>query len=74
MDSTEKNDATSQPTLVIPDCLEDKAICLTPEEIVCRKSRLPYQKMKSRINISGLSAEEIDDLKDDTINNDRHTQ
>ena len=37
-------------------------------------SRLPYQKMKWRINVSGLSVEEIDDLKDDEIGNDKDTQ
>ena len=30
--------------------------------------------MKSRINYSGLSAEEIDELKDDGIGNTKYTQ
>ena len=47
VDSTEKNDATAQPTLARPDRIEDKATHLTPEEIVYRMSRSPCQKMKS---------------------------
>ena len=39
MDSTKKNDATGQPTLVTPDCIEDKGICLTYEEIARRIQR-----------------------------------
>jgi len=47
---------------------------LAPDEIMYRTSALPYQKMKSRINFSGLSTEEIDELKDDRIGNTKCTQ
>ena len=74
VDSDEKNIATLQPTLVTPVRVEDKkCICLTPDEIMHRKSALPYKKMKLRINFSGLSAEEIDELKDDGIGNTKYT-
>ena len=49
-------------------------MCLTPDEVMHRMSVLPYQKMKSRINFSGLSTEEIDELKDDGIGNTKYTQ
>ena len=68
MGSAEKNDATTQPALVT------KATCLAPEEVVCRASGLPHQKMKSRVDVSGLSAEEEDDSKDDGIGGGKHTQ
>ena len=42
MGSTEKNDDAVQPSLATPNRIEDKAICLTPEEIVRRASVLPY--------------------------------
>ena len=47
---------------------------MQPEEVVHRLHRLPYQKMKSRINASFLSAEETDVLKDDRIDGSEHTQ
>ena len=62
MDRTEKNDANAQPTLVTPDRIEDKKNYLAPAEIMCRISKSPYYKMKSRINLRGLSTEEIDDF------------
>ena len=74
MDSTEKDDATAQHVLVTPDRVEDKRIYLTPEEIMHRTAELTSQKMKSRINLSGLSTEEAHDLKDDGIGNDKRTQ
>ena len=36
--------------------------------------KLPYQKMKSRINLNSLTSEEIDTLKDDGIGNNKHIQ
>ena len=55
MDSAEKDDATVQHALVTPDCIEDKWIDLAHEEIMCRSSKLSCQKIKSHLNLSGLS-------------------
>ena len=74
MDSTEKNDATVQPTIANPDRIEDEATFLTHEESAHRVPALPYQKIKSRVSASGLSVEDADDLKDDRISNGKHTQ
>ena len=67
----EKDDAVAQHALVIPDCVEDKRIDLTLEEIMHMVSKLPYQKINSRTNLSGTSAQEVDDLKDDEIGDDK---
>ena len=56
MCSAEKDSATAQHTLVTPDRIEDKRIDLTLEEIMHMVSKLPYQKINSRTNLSGTSA------------------
>ena len=71
MDSAEKDDPTAQHTLVTPYCVEDKIIHLTHEEIM---HIALHPKTKSRINLSGLGAEEADDLRDDGIGNNKRTQ
>ena len=39
---------------------KDEQIMLAPEKIACRTSKLPFQKMKSLIDHSRLSSEEIE--------------
>ena len=74
VDSTEKNGVATQPTLLTPDRTEGKIADLSPEEIACRGPKLPCQKMKSHVDLSGLSAEEAFDFKDYGTGNGRHTQ
>ena len=49
-------------------------IDLTHEEIMHRISKLPCQKINYHIGHSVLSAEEVDDLKDCIIDNNKHDQ
>ena len=74
MDSTEKFDTTAQHTLVTTDRIEDKRVNLTHEQSMHMMSKFPCQKMKYCVNLSGLSAEETDGLKDNGIGDNKHTR